>query len=1209
MTAPDDRPAMSDAAARRLAQTRFDVPIVLAAGAGTGKTATLVARIAAWCTGPGWDRAARRLDEEARSRGRRDQVTDQAVASRTLDGVLAVTFTDAAAAEMAAKTATALATLARGEWPVGCDPAAFATAEAIRRDRARSLLVTLDRLRVATIHATCRRLLADWPLEAGLDPAFTVDAEGEALDAVIAEAIDEALAQGLGATPDEHLLALLRAGVGPEEIADSLSTLIRAGATPDALEGDGYAANEVAELVREVRGAAAVLHSMLAPALPPPGTRTSVPHDVAAHLAALLDRVAETETDSARLELVTGEVFPERLRKRLADWRRGSFKANETEWFGSSAGSLGAAAGALVELLTFTSRLDAALFGHARAFLAPLLDTVIRTLRRRGIATFEALLANAAALLRDHPAVAERERTRLDQLLVDEFQDTDPLQCELVRALALSGPPSERPGLFLVGDPKQSIYGWRNADLASYLAFVGEVDAAGGVVAQLDVNFRSVEPILAEVARAIAPVMVENASVQPPFVPLQVCAERAESPGHRDDTRSPVEYWVPWARARVDGATISETSTGETLDIEARAAARDIADVHDRHGVDWARFAILLRTSSELERVSSALRDAGVPFAVERDRGYFRRREIIDAAALIRTLLDPADQLALVTWLRSCVVGVPDAALLPLWRHHLLELAAALGGDTGDALAQATAAAQAAAIEVPEVPGLDRVRGWEQTLIAAFGDIDVLRRSARSRPPVEFVKEVRARTLIEAGEAARRHGAARLANLDRFFRRLTTSLDAGAGTQDTLGMLRRAIAEERDAEEARLPEAARNAVRVMTIHKAKGLDFDHVYLLQTCHKTRGNSTAGSGAARVAGEWALKLAGVPAPPWRRIEARDRIVAEAERVRTLYVAMTRARDRLVVSGLGIRDGDGSLSRLLAHRAGAIDLDSAFAAAAASGAASVVDADGVRWVFPVLDPTPPRPRAAAAVVLPDQAEIRRNVARNAAARSFADAHMARAWSATASAAAHERLPAIGGEDDEDDLRTAAADPADERARRIATTVGSAIHQALEGWIGPVDAALQAARTVVDRFLWSRLAGAELRDARDRAATLLDSFAAGSLGVRLAELAPRVIARELPVLLPPGTDSGSPVGAWIGTVDLVYRDRDDGAVVVADFKTDRVGDETEIAERAATYLPQLALYGRAVAEALALESGPRLEVWFVAAGRIVVVATPATR
>ena len=145
-------------------------------------------------------------------------------------------------------------------------------------------------------------------------------------------------------------------------------------------------------------------------------------------------------------------------------------------------------------------------------------------------------------------------RRRIDQLLVDEFQDTDRIQSELLRWIALDGPVEERPGLFLVGDPKQSIYGWRNADLRAYDGFVALVAEAGGEVMSLALNFRSVPAILEEVARVIEPVMRERTGSNPPSSPSSPASGgwrtrasgAADRPVHRG--WSPVEHWVSWRR-------------------------------------------------------------------------------------------------------------------------------------------------------------------------------------------------------------------------------------------------------------------------------------------------------------------------------------------------------------------------------------------------------------------------------------------------------------------------------------------------------------------------------------------------------------------------------------------------------------------------------------------------------------------------------------
>jgi ATP-dependent helicase/nuclease subunit A len=261
-----DRLRRSDGAARERAQHEFARPFLLEAGAGSGKTATLVARILAWCLGPGWEKAEVHLGQasavllawgglakasgsaagEARgahraSRARPPQATTGGelaeTAARVLTRLAAITFTEAAAAEMAERVGSALAVVERGELPVGFARGVLAANDETLSARARALVGELDRLNVSTIHAFCRRLLAAFPLEAGLPPAFEIDAEGDELDQVLQETLDEALPElyGSGAPASADALTLATLGLGPREIAEAVRELVATGVPPEAL--------------------------------------------------------------------------------------------------------------------------------------------------------------------------------------------------------------------------------------------------------------------------------------------------------------------------------------------------------------------------------------------------------------------------------------------------------------------------------------------------------------------------------------------------------------------------------------------------------------------------------------------------------------------------------------------------------------------------------------------------------------------------------------------------------------------------------------------------------------------------------------------------------------------------------------------------------------------------------------------------------------
>ena len=226
-----------DRDARLAAQTLFDRPLAVEAGAGTGKTGILVARVVAWCLGDGWTLAIARHAERP--------VGDEALAGEVLDRVVAITFTEAAAAEMAGRVGGALAKIADGQLPEAVLAEALGDDAGVRADRARNLLAALDRLRVSTIHAFCRRVLAEQPSAAGLHPVLDVDADEAALEATVHRVVDEELVDAYH-KGDADALALAAAGDGPRELAAALQTLARQSLPAAALDDDPFAGDGLA---------------------------------------------------------------------------------------------------------------------------------------------------------------------------------------------------------------------------------------------------------------------------------------------------------------------------------------------------------------------------------------------------------------------------------------------------------------------------------------------------------------------------------------------------------------------------------------------------------------------------------------------------------------------------------------------------------------------------------------------------------------------------------------------------------------------------------------------------------------------------------------------------------------------------------------------------------------------------------------------------
>ncbi|MFN7961334.1 MAG: UvrD-helicase domain-containing protein [Thermoanaerobaculia bacterium] len=1200
----------ADRAARRAAQGELARPLVLEAGAGTGKTATLIARLLAWALGPGWARAGEELAEAGRA------PSEAATAGRVLAGMAAITFTEAAAAEMAERFARGLAALARGEAVRGFDAEATGLPAEVLGRRAVGLLGELGRFQVSTIHAFCAGLLRRHPLEAGVHPAFQVDGEGEGTAALLREVIDRELVAAYRDGADAPALALAAAGIGPAEVATAAARLVECGLPASELAREAFPASEIPTLLEPGPATARAFLDQGGRRLAAAGSRATVTLDTLRELEDLAAWPEEpgwpprTLPELDRRCIRLREAFESRLLPRVKDWGRGAFNQGEAKALAEAAGAVAPLAAELARWLERMSRLSPWLLEQARRALAPLLAEVEKKRQERGLLSYQDLLERARRLLLGAPEVAERERRAWRQLLVDEFQDTDTVQCDLLRCLALSGPEEQRPALFLVGDPKQSIYGWRSADLAAYEGFVREVEAAGGRRERLSMNFRSLPAVLEEVERLVAPVMVAEEGVQPGFEPLVANPE-----GERvaAGERGQVEHWVSW-RPRNEPPSEPkggpETPSRAASELEAGALVRDLLAWQEVERArpegerrPWAAAAVLLRSTGDLDLVLRAFEQAGIPYEVARDRSYFRRREVVDAAALVRAVLDPADHLALLTVLRAPWVGVPDAALPRLWQGGLPRLATELQGPDAARLEAARALAQRVAAELAgleaEIPGLAALGGWPEGLLSFLELLGELRLSFAEEPADRFLERLRAGSLIEATEAARYLGPLRRRNLERFFRRLAVRLDQGGDVNEILRFLRTAVADSRDDPGGAPGEdgEARDGVQVLTIHKAKGLEFERVYLLQTHKEARGAVGAEPAAAeRLGGAWHYQLFSWPSLGWAAVEERRGRVAGAELARLLYVATTRAKGRLVVAGCWGKRGRGGglekapLSALLARRQPpGPDLAEAFERLGPGG--EVAGEDGVLWRFLATEPAPVAAPARAAEGAPLE-QIEAALARLAARRERARERMARPLRGAVSEEAHRRL--------ERDLEER-PEPAGSRA--LALAVGTAVHRFFEELpLGEAELRAEPGLAAAERSLALRLAGEELEAARRATRELLAAVIAGPLWQRLEELAPAVLARELPVLLPPSGEEG-PVGFSAGAIDLLCRDPASGELLVVDFKSDELRSEPELQARAEVYGHQLRPYGQALAEALGLPRPPRLELWFLAAGRVVSV------
>ncbi len=1196
----------ADQEARTLSVTRFDAPLMLEAGAGTGKTTTLVARIVAWMLGPGWARHADSEDDAARAR-------------RVLRGIAAITFTEAAAAEMAERVTKALRALTEGRMPRGLDAAELPEPERLRA-RAAALLDAADTLNLTTIHAYCAGLLRRFSIMAGLHPRAEVDPEEERVTEVLTELIEERLPEVFGDPGDRDWVALARRGFGPTNVAEGLLALHRAGARPEDLREDPVSPERVADLLDELKGGLLPISMLLDvdAAQLKRAKKVQAVRETLQNLAAEVHRedlelieLVEGRWESAGGEL-PGPGWGMAVVEVLEKWRKQGPGATELKAIGEEAHDLQRHAERLLPPLKQLAGLDLELLGVGHAVLAPLYAELRKRLVRAGVLSFDDLLSETTTLLERSPTAAEQLREELEFLAVDEFQDTDARQCRLVELLGLEGTPAERPALFVVGDPKQSIYGWRAADLAAYEGFKQQLSDAGGEIRVLSVNYRSDDRILSEVGRVMAGAMHAEPGLQPTYQPL--VAGRGEFAGedaecvtvayHPDDVGKDRPKRGQLVVREADWVAASLRGWVERLQPDEKGRAAGFGDV-----------ALLLRSTGDLERYLDAFKRFEIPFAVARDKSYYRRREVIEAAALVRCVLDPRDQVALVTWIRSATVGVPDAALLPLWRAELPAFTLQLADDSQTQRKAARELVERAAGETPTGAQAEVLPRWPQALLAALEDLGALRRGYADLSADRFVEFLRRRTLVEATEASRFLGTYREANLERFFRQLGQAIELGAGDRTrVLRKLRESVAASLEAEEGRPRGSDEDAVQVMTVHKSKGLDFRVVVLGQLYKERRKGGGGPAFAFAIVGRRAeLRLFGAASLAWHHVATRAAQVEAYEAVRLLYVAMTRAKDHLVLAcSQPFADRAkptleaGSLESLLASREPELPAPPGDPAEGAEDASAAEADTDPTPELPV--PAPELPRGVAltpmqdvvsALGAPAASEVSAAEAARGADRARADAETIR--TRREDAAGRAERPRLSPVSSLKGSHVDQGEPLEETGRGVwAAELGTLVHAALElvarGTLAPAD--LQAH---VGERLAKLAAGLEETAAEallERGAELLVQLGEGPLVDDLAGLGERVVATELPLLLCTKADAtDGPLEGHIGVLDLLYREPD-GQLVVADYKSDAVRDDAHLQQLVDAYRTQVQLYARAVQAAMQLDQPPRTELWMLDRG-----------
>ena len=1117
--------------------------VLLEAGAGTGKTGVMVDR---YC----------RL------------VCDKGVSP---DAILAFTFTDKAAAELRQRIRAELTRRAEAG-----------------SERAAELLTAIGGAWVMTIHGFCNRLLAGHPVAAGIDPGFRVLDAPESARAA-REAFDEALNDFLAAEPP----------------ADG--TIGGAGVNISA-HRPAYAREELVATfdVDGLRGIVASLHGELRsrgeaqPRLPEPPPSDPV-EAIAEAIEAAGQALEELKEKDPKRELVERALA--RLTEPGPPPGLDELRALRTD---SKAKAI----------LPYREAIDTAISrcaeagegGEAYRHLAELLELFSARFeaakeRRAGI-DFEDLQILAARLL-ERAEIGEAYRSRFSHLLVDEFQDTNRLQLRLIEALR--GPRSE---LVVVGDEFQSIYGFRHADLDVFRQQRTLIaQRADAELMELSGNFRSRPQLIAAVNHFGAALIGDS------YRPLRVGAapEPADGPisSAGDDISGlrplrpdpPVELLLTardgWDEEEIALEPAIDGRTPLNCLAEARFLAARLRELADA-GVGRGEMVVLLRAFTHLDAYEDSLERAGLRPYVVGGRGYWSQQQVSDVCALLATIANPLDDQALFGALASPACGAaPDT----LWllraaagrrRHVWPALERAVGSGEGE-LAEPERLEQ-----IPESE-LDLLRGFVATLV-----------SLRERGPrlslAGLIEAATTETGYDLAVLMRTAGEARFANVRKLMR-LATEFESREG-RDLRGLLDFLAARAESDAEAQAATAAEghDGVRIMTVHNAKGLEFDVVAVPDLSRSLLAGARA-----------PLLVLGRERPPrmgmqLRRLgsgainlydyaelveETRERDSEEG--LRLFHVAATRARERLILSGV-VKPEPGRetkpstpiVERLVEALGVERDADADAAVPAAEPRPGLeANFDPAEIAVRVNLPSPER-----------AVELRATRRDAAGERPLGEGPPplverrppvvpSRPLSYTAISAYQEcayrfymeRVLGLGGAGGSSPRTpgTNAHSTADEglatpSAREERTAQGAAVHALLEwsqanGWSEPSEG------------LALRHAAAAGLDPNGTDAGALLAPVRGWLGSALRERIAAGVARaEVPILLG--------VGGTVlrGSIDLLV-EREGAPPLVVDYKTDRLNGSSP-QEHAARYETQRSIYALAVAEAL---GAPEVEVAYV--------------
>jgi len=868
------RTPLRDDAARAMALSMLDRSFLVEAGAGSGKTAVMAGRVAML-------------------------LAEGAAAS----SIAAVTFTELAAGELLLRVRAFVDTLVAGNVPHEMAVALPHGLDERRRAHLEAAAVTIDQLTCSTIHGFCQRLIMPYPVEADIDPGAAVMDRDHARQ-VLDDLGDRWLWTELDAAGDSLLAQLVT-----RDPAASI-TLVR-GIVEQVCRQRGLrvaAAQPLEPLAATFVECCAAFERFVEKS-DLHEEETTLRARCFTHMAQQVTQLAALAGHAQLAGLQAMRAHPDlctttgafRAYQVKGKWKdaakQAGRKAAEGELLSEEAKQL--VLGCQETWTRLAQEVAAAILTQLVASVQPLTQRFAQYKREAALLDFDDLIYSARDLLRDHDDVRTALAQRYRHVLVDEFQDTDPLQSEIFWRLC--GDETEgagaadwraftiRPGaLFLVGDPKQAIYRFRGADIATFNA-ARRAFAARGDVLSIATNFRSCAPILDFVNRRFEARLA--AEGQPGFTQL-------------DDFHAAEEGQVCVAALDVavageDGTASAEQQRDAEADAVADMCSRLIGNLMlpgrlsaEGRPCRAGDIALLAPSGGELWRYEDALERRGIAVATQAGKGFYRRQEVQDLIALCRVLADGRDTIALGALLRGPLVGLSE--------EQLLDIACALPPDANRA---------GAMVRLSVNTELSLITN--EAARSVLASLQALRRRANSTTPFLLlagaVETFQVRPILMQRHYGRAERA--LANVDKFLGMSQSYAVKGLGAFAMA--MTQAWTDASRAPEGQ-PDAQEDAVTLYTMHSAKGLEWPVVVPINTMTKTMGADAIF--CEREGQRLCCPVLGVKPAGYEDELKNEAAELGHERIRLWYVAATRARELLVLPRLDVEPASAAWMALL-------------------------------------------------------------------------------------------------------------------------------------------------------------------------------------------------------------------------------------------------------------------------------------------------------